>query len=104
MFKKNNRQVDQVEMELPEGNGPNEGESSDTKWKPTDLVFSNFRRRDAELAHFNLLSLLKDQLPQTMTNIKGCLAHSPETVERVIYRAVANGLVRDNNGQFSLTR
>jgi hypothetical protein len=104
MFKKNNstHRFEDVEMDLPEGNGPNEGSSSDTKWKPTDLVFNSFRSRDAELAHFNLLILMKDSSPQSMTNIKGMMAHSPETVERVIYRAVGDGIMRESNGQFSL--
>jgi hypothetical protein len=82
-----------------------EEEQSRDEWTPTPEVFASFLKRDAELASSNLALAMSGsaKFPMTLRDLKDCMLHSVDVIERTLtsYRA-AGRIITDEKGRYSL--
>lgn len=72
-------------------------------WNPRKEVFEGFLKRDLVLAGFNVERVLREaDKPLLFREIKECLIHSTDTIERALVSKVASGTVREEKGRYSL--
>lgn len=81
-----------------------EDEQSRDEWTPTPEIFAGFLKRDAELASSNLAMAMSGvKFPMTLRDLKDCLLHSVDVIERTIISFVAAGrITTDEKGRFTL--
>ena len=74
-------------------------------WNPTQKTYDHFIKRDFVLCSKNIHQLLlNNREPATLRELKECLLHSHDVIERVLSSKIASGLVREENGHYSLVR
>ena len=82
-----------------------EDEQSRDEWTPTPEIFQSFLKRDMELASSNLPLAMSgsNKFPMTLRDIKDCMLHSVDVIERTLtsYRA-AGRITVDEKGRYSL--
>lgn len=73
-------------------------------WNPRPEVFAGFLERDAVLAVANVMRVLREATgPLLFRELKDCLIHSTDTIERALNAKRASGQVREEKGRFSLS-
>jgi hypothetical protein len=80
-----------------------EDDHENDKWNPTPAIFEGFLARDMELAQRNVLMALSTSPGRAMSlrDLKDCLLHSVDTIERVLTSHIVSGLVKqDMNGRY----
>jgi hypothetical protein len=80
-------------------------EISSDHWNPKPETFARFLKRDLVLAKFNMMQVLQhSKEPMMFREIKECLLHSSDTLEKVLSDKVASGQVVENKGSYRLIR
>ncbi len=75
----------------------------EVKWNPTPEVFEAFLTRDRKLAAGNIAMVLSGRgQGVTLRELKDSTLHSSECLEEVLTSGVAQGLIVENKGKFSL--
>jgi hypothetical protein len=74
------------------------------EWHPTPEVFEAFLKRDLELATSNLVKAMTGvKFPMTLRDLKDCLLHSVDVIERVLTSLQAAGRIStDDKGRYLL--
>ena len=74
-------------------------------WNPRPEIFNHFLKRDFVLCSKNVQQmLLSTKEPQSLRELKECLLHSHDVIERVLSSKIASGMVREDKGRYSLVR
>jgi hypothetical protein len=74
-------------------------------WNPTEKTFNHFLKRDFVLCSKNVQQLLlSTRDSQSLRELKECLLHSHDVIERVLASKIASGLVKEEKGRYSLVR
>jgi hypothetical protein len=75
----------------------------EAKWNPTPEVFEAFLVRDRKLAAGNIAMVLGARnTPTSLKELKDSTLHSSECLEEVLSSHVAQGLIVENKGRYSL--
>jgi hypothetical protein len=69
-------------------------------WTPTPAEMSAYLKRELELAQYNVLVLLGgSRFPMTFKEMKDCMLHTSETLERALLLQIKAGKVKSQTGQ-----
>jgi hypothetical protein len=80
-------------------------EVSSENWNPSPETFNNFLKRDFVLAGHNMNQVLRNASePLLFREIKECLLHSTDVVERVLVSKIASGNVVEEKGHYHLVK
>ena len=72
-------------------------------WRPNDVQFDAFLKRDEQLAQRNIqLALTGATRGMTMRDLKESCLHSIDTIERVLVSKIASGKVKEEAGRYLL--
>lgn len=73
-------------------------------WEPTPAIFEAFLKRDFELAQRNVQMVMSARnAPMTLRDLKDCLLHSNDTIERVLSSQIVSGQVKEEKGRYERT-
>lgn len=73
------------------------------KWCPTPKAFTAFMKRDFDLCSNNVRIVLENASgPQSFRDLKECMLHSVDCVERVLAARIVSGSIREEAGRYSL--
>lgn len=88
----------------PNVNQDDDVEGGSDDWNPTPAVFEGFLKRDFLLCSRNMQMALENaRQPQSFRDLKECLLHSQDVIERVLTSRVAAGTLTVSNGKYSLS-
>jgi|SRR5208282_4005460 len=102
MSNKNDRKsVAPTYREVANQDGDVEGGSDE--WNPTPAIFEGFLKRDFVLCARNMQMALENaRQPQSFKDMKECLLHSQDVIERVLSSRISAGTLTVNSGKYSL--
>ena len=71
-------------------------------WEPSKEIFQSFLKRDQQLAKYNLLLAMSDGKPMSLRDMKDCMLHAIDTIERVVAAHVKAGKLKEDKGFYTL--
>ena len=80
----------------------NEDDVENEIWNPSPQGFVAFQVRDAQQATRNIAMVLGLSRPLSTKELKECLLHSTDCIERVLSASVKNGSLLEEKGRYCL--